>query len=104
MEPTSDRSSQLPGSLASRRSVLRLTTRVNRYICKAMYELSRAFILSRYPIITLTMTYSHLPKGMQHVERRELYESLSARLQYLQSFLEFGPGRSLTQHLRDRLF
>ena len=35
---------------------------------------------------------SHLPTGMAHVERRELYENLQARLHYLQSFLEFGPG------------
>jgi hypothetical protein len=35
---------------------------------------------------------------MQHVERRELYESLSARLQYLQSFLEFGPGIPQSQN------
>ncbi|KAF1952768.1 hypothetical protein CC80DRAFT_478831 [Byssothecium circinans] len=29
---------------------------------------------------------------MRHVERRELYENLSARLDYLQQFLEFGPA------------
>ncbi|KAF2681984.1 hypothetical protein K458DRAFT_308639 [Lentithecium fluviatile CBS 122367] len=29
---------------------------------------------------------------MRHVERRDLYESLQARLIYLQSFLEFGPA------------
>ncbi|KAF2866045.1 Protoglobin-domain-containing protein [Massariosphaeria phaeospora] len=38
------------------------------------------------------MSYSHLPPGMQHVERRELYENLQARLAYLQNFLEFGPA------------
>ncbi|KAJ4288056.1 hypothetical protein N0V90_012073 [Kalmusia sp. IMI 367209] len=35
---------------------------------------------------------SSLPTGMAHVERSELYENLQARLQYLQSFLEFGPA------------
>ncbi|GIZ49232.1 hypothetical protein CKM354_001226700 [Cercospora kikuchii] len=32
-----------------------------------------------------------LPKGMQHVDRRELLTSLPARIQYLHQFLEFGP-------------
>ncbi|KAF2636564.1 hypothetical protein P280DRAFT_145083 [Massarina eburnea CBS 473.64] len=37
------------------------------------------------------MSYSpYLPSGMRHVERRELYEDLGARLHYLQQFLEFG--------------
>ncbi|PPJ54877.1 hypothetical protein CBER1_06047 [Cercospora berteroae] len=31
-----------------------------------------------------------LPKGMQHVDRRELLTSLPARIQYLHQFLEFG--------------
>lgn len=35
---------------------------------------------------------SYLPMGMAHVERRELYENLGARLEYLKSFLEFGHG------------
>ena len=35
---------------------------------------------------------ANLPVGMAHVERRELYEDLQARLEYLKSFLEFGPG------------
>ena len=34
-----------------------------------------------------------IPKGMAHVERRELYENLHSRLQYLKSFLEFGQGK-----------
>lgn len=33
-----------------------------------------------------------LPKNMEHVDRRELYTSLPARVQYLQQFLEFGAG------------
>lgn len=33
-----------------------------------------------------------LPKSMEHVDRRELYTSLPARVQYLQQFLEFGAG------------
>ncbi|KAF2209867.1 hypothetical protein CERZMDRAFT_46417 [Cercospora zeae-maydis SCOH1-5] len=35
---------------------------------------------------------SELPKGMHHVDRRELLTSLPARIQYLHEFLEFGPG------------
>ncbi|EME40875.1 hypothetical protein DOTSEDRAFT_65494 [Dothistroma septosporum NZE10] len=31
-----------------------------------------------------------LPRGMEHVDRRELYTSLPARLTYLHQFLEFG--------------
>jgi hypothetical protein len=34
---------------------------------------------------------------MRHVERAELYESLQARLTYLQDFLEFGPGKPPSQ-------
>lgn len=33
-----------------------------------------------------------IPTGMAHVERRELYEDLHARLQYLKAFLEFDQG------------
>ena len=33
-----------------------------------------------------------LPKGMEHIDRRELYTSLPARIIYLQQFLEFGAG------------
>ncbi|KIX08366.1 uncharacterized protein Z518_03022 [Rhinocladiella mackenziei CBS 650.93] len=33
---------------------------------------------------------AELPKGMEHVDRRELYISLPARILYLQQFLEFG--------------
>ncbi|EXJ84377.1 hypothetical protein A1O3_05044 [Capronia epimyces CBS 606.96] len=33
---------------------------------------------------------AEIPKGMEHVDRRELYTSLPARIQYLQQFLEFG--------------
>ncbi|OAL39191.1 hypothetical protein AYO20_01509 [Fonsecaea nubica] len=32
----------------------------------------------------------HIPKDMEHVDRRELYTSLPVRVQYLQQFLEFG--------------
>ena len=38
-----------------------------------------------------------LPKSMEHVSRRELYTSLPARVQYLQQFLEFGPGMAPTR-------
>ncbi|KAK4501246.1 hypothetical protein PRZ48_007053 [Zasmidium cellare] len=31
-----------------------------------------------------------LPRGMEHVDRRELYTSLPARVHYLHQFLEFG--------------
>ncbi|EHY52850.1 hypothetical protein ABEF92_001057 [Exophiala dermatitidis] len=31
-----------------------------------------------------------IPKGMEHIDRKELYTSLPARIQYLQQFLEFG--------------
>lgn len=33
------------------------------------------------------------PKNMQRVDRESLYTSLPARIQYLHSFLEFGPGK-----------
>jgi len=33
----------------------------------------------------------HLPKNMEHVDRRELFTSLPARIAYLHAFLEFGP-------------
>ncbi|KAJ6260601.1 hypothetical protein Dda_4827 [Drechslerella dactyloides] len=32
-----------------------------------------------------------MPKSMQHVDRGDLYTSLPARIQFLHSFLEFGP-------------
>ncbi|EWC46507.1 hypothetical protein DRE_04230 [Drechslerella stenobrocha 248] len=32
-----------------------------------------------------------MPKGMQHVDRGDLYTSLPTRVQFLHSFLEFGP-------------
>lgn len=32
-----------------------------------------------------------MPKSMEHVDRSELYTSLPVRVQFLQSFLEFGP-------------
>ncbi|EXJ94564.1 hypothetical protein A1O1_02960 [Capronia coronata CBS 617.96] len=31
-----------------------------------------------------------VPKGMEHVDRKELYTSLPVRIRYLQQFLEFG--------------
>lgn len=40
-----------------------------------------------------------LPKGMEHVDRRELYTSLPARVQYLHQFLEFGAGQSISERL-----
>ena len=36
-----------------------------------------------------------LPRGMQHVDRDKLYSSLPIRVQYLQQFLDFGPGKAL---------
>ncbi|KAF3914908.1 hypothetical protein ABW20_dc0107714 [Dactylellina cionopaga] len=32
-----------------------------------------------------------LPKNMEHIDRSDLYTSLPVRVQFLQSFLEFGP-------------
>ncbi|KAK6542961.1 hypothetical protein TWF694_006896 [Orbilia ellipsospora] len=32
-----------------------------------------------------------MPKSMEHIDRSDLYTSLPARVQFLQSFLEFGP-------------
>ncbi|CAK4032133.1 hypothetical protein CB0940_11498 [Lecanosticta acicola] len=32
-----------------------------------------------------------LPRGMEHIDRRELFTSLPARIHYLHEFLEFGP-------------
>ncbi|EPS37951.1 hypothetical protein H072_8393 [Dactylellina haptotyla CBS 200.50] len=32
-----------------------------------------------------------MPKSMEHIERSDLYTSLPVRVQFLQSFLEFGP-------------
>jgi hypothetical protein len=43
-----------------------------------------------------------LPKGMEHVDREELYTSLPARVTYLQHFLEFGPGESSLGPLMSR--
>lgn len=34
-----------------------------------------------------------LPRGMEHVDRKELFTSLPARIRYLHQFLEFGPGK-----------
>ncbi|KAK5092063.1 hypothetical protein LTR70_009068 [Exophiala xenobiotica] len=33
----------------------------------------------------------HLPRNMEHVDRRELFTSLPAKIAYLHAFLEFGP-------------
>jgi hypothetical protein len=33
-----------------------------------------------------------LPKGMEHIDREELYTSLPARISYLHDFLEFSSG------------
>lgn len=41
--------------------------------------------------ISPILTMQHLPKNMGHVDRRELFTSLPARIAYLHAFLEFGP-------------
>jgi hypothetical protein len=35
-----------------------------------------------------------LPRGIKHVDRNALYTDLAARVSYLKSFIEFGPGKT----------
>ena len=35
-----------------------------------------------------------LPRGMKHVDRNALYADLAARVSFLKSFVEFGPGKT----------
>jgi hypothetical protein len=37
---------------------------------------------------------AHLPRGIKHVDRDSLYTDLAARVSYLKSFIEFGPGKT----------
>jgi hypothetical protein len=37
---------------------------------------------------------AYLPRGMKHVDRDALYTDLAARVSYLKSFIEFGPGKT----------
>jgi len=37
---------------------------------------------------------AYLPRGIKHVDRNALYTDLAARVSYLKSFIEFGPGKT----------
>ncbi|KAF7194975.1 hypothetical protein HII31_03649 [Pseudocercospora fuligena] len=50
-----------------------------------------AFSTKLLNTLTKIALMTSLPKGMGHIDRRELLTSLPARIQYLHDFLEFGP-------------